>query len=163
MFQNIHFVILLIFIIYVISSSSNSFVTILTTTCYTIFLHFNEFLTNLKSFSPSGPAVASSLVSPQSSSACTTVSQTPTPQSVAQGHEGPTWLSGPVCPEMDTLRLMLYSGLDTKEAREKLLQEIVKMRVKQEEKLAAAVQAKRTLQQVSVLFLSKTEPTVISW
>lgn len=59
------------------------------------------------------------------------------------------WLSGPVCPEMDTLRQMLYAGLDTKEAREKLLQEIVRMRVKQEEKLAAAVQAKRSLQQVS--------------
>lgn len=58
---------------------------------------------------------------------------------------------------------MLYSGLDTKEAREKLLQEIVRMRVKQEEKLAAAVQAKRSLQQVSVPLLSKTEATVISW
>lgn len=46
------------------------------------------------------------------------------------------------------MRQMLYGGTDTKEAREKLLQEIVKMRVKQEEKLAAAVQAKRSLQQV---------------
>ena len=46
------------------------------------------------------------------------------------------------------MRQMLYAGLDTKEAREKLLQEIVRMRVKQEEKLAAAVQAKRSLQQV---------------
>lgn len=43
---------------------------------------------------------------------------------------------------------MLYGGMDTKEAREKVLQEIVRMRVKQEEKLAAAVQAKRSLQQV---------------
>lgn len=43
---------------------------------------------------------------------------------------------------------MLYGGTETKEAREKLLQEIVRMRVKQEEKLAAAVQAKRSLQQV---------------
>ena len=50
---------------------------------------------------------------------------------------------------MDTLRQMLYGGMDTKEAREKVLQEIVRMRVKQEEKLAAAVQAKRSLQQVS--------------
>lgn len=47
------------------------------------------------------------------------------------------------------MRQMLYAGLDSKEAREKLLQEIVRMRVKQEEKLAAAVQAKRSLQQVS--------------
>lgn len=43
---------------------------------------------------------------------------------------------------------MLYGGMDTKEAREKVLQEIVRMRVKQEEKLAATVQAKRSLQQV---------------
>lgn len=38
--------------------------------------------------------------------------------------------------------------MDTKETREKVLQDIVRMRVKQEEKLAAAVQAKRSLQQV---------------
>lgn len=44
---------------------------------------------------------------------------------------------------------MLYGGTDSKEAREKVLQEIVRLRVKQEEKLAAAVQAKRSLQQVS--------------
>lgn len=94
----------------------------------------------MSSFSPLGPAVAPS--------PCTAVSQTPTLQRVARGHEGPAWLSGPVCPEMDTLRQLLYTGLDTKDAREKLLQEIVRMRVKQEEKLSAAVQAKRSLQQV---------------
>lgn len=76
------------------------------------------------------------------------MSQTLTPQIVAQPQEGPTWLSGTVCPEIDTLRQMLYGGMDAKEAREKVLQEIVRMRVKQEEKLAAAVQAKRSLQQV---------------
>lgn len=43
---------------------------------------------------------------------------------------------------------MLYTGADTREAREKVLQEVVRLRVKQEEKLAAAVQAKRSLQQV---------------
>ncbi|XP_051269871.1 v-ski avian sarcoma viral oncogene homolog b [Dicentrarchus labrax] len=91
------------------------------------------------------PLPASSLASPPS--ACTSVSQTLTPQSVARPQEGPTWLSGTVSPEMDTLRQMLYGGMDTKEAREKVLQEIVRMRVKQEEKLAAAVQAKRSLQQ----------------
>lgn len=90
---------------------------------------------------------ASSLASPPS--ACTGVSQSLTPQSVARSQEGPAWPSATVCPELDTLRQMLYAGLDTKEAREKLLQEIVRMRVKQEEKLAAAVQAKRSLQQVS--------------
>ncbi|XP_029288495.1 v-ski avian sarcoma viral oncogene homolog b [Cottoperca gobio] len=89
--------------------------------------------------------VPASLTSP--SSACSSVSQTLTPQSVPRLQEGPVWLSGTVCPEMDTVRQMLYGGTDTKEAREKLLQEIIKIRVKQEEKLAAAVQAKRSLQQ----------------
>ncbi|XP_047439039.1 v-ski avian sarcoma viral oncogene homolog b [Mugil cephalus] len=91
------------------------------------------------------PVTASSLASPPS--ACTNVSQTLTPQSVARDQERPSWLPGTICPEMDTMRQMLYAGLETKEAREKLLQEIVRMRVKQEEKLAAAVQAKRSLQQ----------------
>ncbi|XP_054473108.1 v-ski avian sarcoma viral oncogene homolog b [Anoplopoma fimbria] len=86
-----------------------------------------------------GPVPASSLASPPS--ACTNASQTLTPKSVARPQEGT------VCPEMDGLRQMLYGGADTKEAREKLLQEIVKMRVKQEDKLAAAMQAKRSLQQ----------------
>ncbi|XP_038552977.1 v-ski avian sarcoma viral oncogene homolog b isoform X2 [Micropterus salmoides] len=92
-----------------------------------------------------GPAPPSSLASPPS--ACASVSQTLTPQSVARPQEGPAWLSGTVCPEMETLRQMLCGGTDTKEAREKVLQEIVRIRVKQEEKLAAAVQAKRSLQQ----------------
>ncbi|XP_075967050.1 v-ski avian sarcoma viral oncogene homolog b [Anarhichas minor] len=91
------------------------------------------------------PVPASSLASPPS--ACTNVSQTLTPQSAARPQEGPGSLPENVCPEMDTLRQMLYGGADTKEAREKLLQEIVKLRVKQEEKLAAALQAKRSLQQ----------------
>ncbi|KAI3369965.1 hypothetical protein L3Q82_024770 [Scortum barcoo] len=92
-----------------------------------------------------GPVPPSSLASPPSAS--TSVAQTLTPQSVARPQEGPAWLSGTLCPEMDSLRQMLYGGMDTKEAREKVLQEIVRMRVKQEEKLAAAVQAKRSLQQ----------------
>ncbi|XP_030585119.1 v-ski avian sarcoma viral oncogene homolog b isoform X1 [Archocentrus centrarchus] len=91
------------------------------------------------------PMPASSLASPPS--ACTSVSQTLIPQSIARAQERPSWLPGTVCPEMDTMRQMLYAGLDTKEAREKILQEVVRMRVKQEEKLAAALQAKRSLQQ----------------
>ncbi|KAM3622212.1 uncharacterized protein V6R79_021916 [Siganus canaliculatus] len=90
------------------------------------------------------PVPASSLASPPS--ACAIVSQTMTPQS-PPAQEGQGWLSGTVSPEMDSLRHMLYGGMDTKEAREKVLQEIVRMRVKQEEKLAAAMQAKRNLQQ----------------
>ncbi|XP_056130387.1 v-ski avian sarcoma viral oncogene homolog b [Lampris incognitus] len=91
------------------------------------------------------PVPASALASPPS--ACPSVCQPLTPQSGARPQEGPAWVSGMPCPELDSLRQMLYGGLDTKEAREKLLQEIVRMRVKQEEKLATALQAKRGLQQ----------------
>lgn len=60
--------------------------------------------------------------------------------------------SGPQEPglevELEGLRQALDGGLDSKEAKEKFLHEIVKMRVKQEEKLGSALQAKRSLQQV---------------
>lgn len=49
--------------------------------------------------------------------------------------------------ELETLRQALDSGLDSKESKEKFLHEIVKMRLKQEEKLGSALQAKRSLQQ----------------
>ncbi|KAJ0068937.1 hypothetical protein NL108_015172 [Boleophthalmus pectinirostris] len=91
------------------------------------------------------PVTSSSLPSPPS--ACSSVSQTMTTQTTPRSQDGPVWLPGSISPEMDSLRQMLYGGLETKESREKLLQEIVRMRVKQEEKLAAAVQAKRSLQQ----------------
>lgn len=81
------------------------------------------------------------------------MSWTLTPQTTMRPLEGPVRLvlpGAPSCPELDTLRQTLYGGLDSKEAREKFLQEIVKMRVKQEEKLGAALQAKRSLQQVNL-------------
>ncbi|XP_043918941.1 ski oncogene isoform X2 [Protopterus annectens] len=49
--------------------------------------------------------------------------------------------------ELEHLRQVLDGGLDGKEAKEKFLHEVVRMRVKQEEKLSAALQAKRNLQQ----------------
>ncbi|TRY88884.1 hypothetical protein DNTS_021982 [Danionella cerebrum] len=49
--------------------------------------------------------------------------------------------------ELETLRQALDNGLESKESKEKFLHEIVKMRVKQEEKLGSALQAKRSLQQ----------------
>ncbi|XP_047438240.1 v-ski avian sarcoma viral oncogene homolog a [Mugil cephalus] len=49
--------------------------------------------------------------------------------------------------ELESLRQTLENGLDSKESKEKFLHEIVKMRVKQEEKLGSALQAKRSLQQ----------------
>lgn len=56
--------------------------------------------------------------------------------------------SGGLEAELEHLRQALEGGLDTKEAKEKFLHEVVKMRVKQEEKLSAALQAKRGLHQV---------------
>ncbi|XP_020831530.1 ski oncogene isoform X5 [Phascolarctos cinereus] len=60
--------------------------------------------------------------------------------------------------ELEHLRQALESGLDTKEAKEKFLHEVVKMRVKQEEKLNAALQAKRSLhQELEFLRVAKKE------
>lgn len=61
--------------------------------------------------------------------------------------------SGGLEAELEHLRQALEGGLDTKEAKEKFLHEVVKMRVKQEEKLSAALQAKRSLHQVSATCL----------
>ncbi|XP_067329049.1 ski oncogene isoform X2 [Anolis sagrei] len=70
------------------------------------------------------------------------------PQSGASGLEA----------ELEHLRQALDSGLDTKEAKEKFLHEVVKMRVKQEEKLNAALQAKRSLhQELEFLRVAKKE------
>ncbi|KAM6980089.1 v-ski avian sarcoma viral oncogene homolog b [Aplochiton taeniatus] len=88
---------------------------------------------SLSSPSSTGPSVAALTLTPQTNS--------------ARLPEGPIWPLGAPCPELDSLKQSLYGGLDTKEAREKFLQEIVRMRVKQEEKLGAALQAKRSLQQ----------------
>ncbi|XP_005368714.1 ski oncogene isoform X2 [Microtus ochrogaster] len=60
--------------------------------------------------------------------------------------------------ELEHLRQALEGGLDTKEAKEKFLHEVVKMRVKQEEKLTAALQAKRSLhQELEFLRVAKKE------
>ncbi|XP_037534667.1 v-ski avian sarcoma viral oncogene homolog b [Nematolebias whitei] len=92
-----------------------------------------------------GLVSASSVALPPSAS--TSIAQSLTLQRVAPVQDLAPWLLENVCPEIDTMRQMLRTGLDTKEAREKILQEIVRMRVKQEEKLSAALQAKRSLQQ----------------
>lgn len=67
----------------------------------------------------------------------------------AASHSEPQSGSSGLEAELEHLRQALDSGLDTKEAKEKFLHEVVKMRVKQEEKLNAALQAKRSLHQVS--------------
>ncbi|XP_035633103.1 ski oncogene-like [Oncorhynchus keta] len=94
------------------------------------------------------PPLVPSLASPPS--ACSSGYQTLTPQTTVRPLEGPVRLvlpGEPSCPELDTLRQTLYGCLDSKEAREKFLQEIIQMRVKQEEKLGVALQAKLSLQQ----------------
>ncbi|XP_048374519.1 ski oncogene isoform X2 [Sphaerodactylus townsendi] len=60
--------------------------------------------------------------------------------------------------ELEHLRQVLDGGLDTKEAKEKFLHEVIKMRVKQEEKLNTALQAKRSLhQELEFLRVAKKE------
>ncbi|CAM4732058.1 unnamed protein product [Leuciscus chuanchicus] len=67
--------------------------------------------------------------------------------STAEVHDGRARLGASPCSELEVLKQTLCSDLSSKEAREKFLQEIIRMRVKQEDKLAAALQAKRSLQQ----------------
>lgn len=54
--------------------------------------------------------------------------------------------------ELETLRQALDGGMESRESKEKFLHELVKMRVKQEEKLGSALQAKRSLQQVRTTY-----------
>ncbi|TRY66554.1 hypothetical protein DNTS_015930 [Danionella cerebrum] len=70
-----------------------------------------------------------------------------TPHTIADVHDGTGRAKTTVSSELDVLKQTLSSDLSSKEAREKILQEVVHMRIKQEEKLAAALQAKRNLQQ----------------
>ncbi|XP_067243367.1 v-ski avian sarcoma viral oncogene homolog b [Chanodichthys erythropterus] len=67
--------------------------------------------------------------------------------SAAEVHDGRVRLGANPCSELEVLKQTLCSDLSSKEAREKFLQDIIRMRVKQEEKLATALQAKRSLQQ----------------
>ncbi|XP_064137189.1 ski oncogene isoform X1 [Loxodonta africana] len=74
---------------------------------------------------------------------------------VAHAAEAP---GGGLEAELEHLRQALESGLDTKEAKEKFLHEVVRMRVRQEEKLSAALQAKRSLhQELEFLRVAKKE------
>ncbi|XP_044301179.1 ski oncogene isoform X2 [Varanus komodoensis] len=76
----------------------------------------------------------------------------------AAGHAEPPSSATGLEAELEHLRQALDGGLDTKEAKEKFLHEVVKMRVKQEEKLNAALQAKRSLhQELEFLRVAKKE------
>ncbi|KAJ6658749.1 hypothetical protein lerEdw1_019670 [Lerista edwardsae] len=109
----------------------------------------------------------SSLSSPSftSSSSAKDMSSPSVQAPPAVGHlfEGPSHAEPPsggsgLEAELEHLRQALDGGLDTKEAKEKFLHEVVKMRVKQEEKLNAALQAKRSLhQELEFLRVAKKE------
>ncbi|XP_053137500.1 ski oncogene [Hemicordylus capensis] len=76
----------------------------------------------------------------------------------AAGHAEPQSGGSGLEAELEHLRQALDGGLDTKEAKEKFLHEVIKMRVKQEEKLNAALQAKRSLhQELEFLRVAKKE------
>ncbi|XP_061697442.1 v-ski avian sarcoma viral oncogene homolog a [Syngnathoides biaculeatus] len=106
---------------------------------------FTSSLSSLSSPSFTSSSSAKDLSSPGALCTVTTAEGT-TPAAVP--------ISAPVTPpelglesELESLRQALDNGLDSKESKERFLHEIVKMRVKQEEKLGSALQAKRSLQQ----------------
>ncbi|KAG9270151.1 ski oncogene isoform X2 [Astyanax mexicanus] len=117
----------------------------------------DEFTSSLSSLS--SPSFTSSSSSAKDLSSPSTGAPPPPASTAAAASAPPITgaVPGPAVPvadgpvaldsELDTLRQALENGLDSKEAKEKFLHEIVKMRVKQEEKLASALQAKRSLQQ----------------
>ncbi|KAI1892570.1 hypothetical protein AGOR_G00134940 [Albula goreensis] len=102
---------------------------------------FTSSLSSLSSPSFTSSSSAKDLSSPSTQAPTSTVTSMEGPSLLQEGHS--TGLES----ELETLRQALDSGLDSKEAKEKFLHEIVKMRVKQEEKLGSALQAKRSLQQ----------------
>ncbi|XP_012512975.1 PREDICTED: ski oncogene [Propithecus coquereli] len=110
-----------------------------------------EFTSSLSSLS--SPSFTSSSSAKDLSSPGTHAPPTAAPDAAAHA-DAPSGLEA----ELEHLRQALEGGLDTKEAKEKFLHEVVKMRVKQEEKLNAALQAKRSLhQELEFLRVAKKE------
>ncbi|KAK5863049.1 hypothetical protein PBY51_000107 [Eleginops maclovinus] len=112
----------------------------------------DEFTSSLSSLS--SPSFTSSSSSAKDLSSPATQGPVCTITSAEGSPSAPAPVAAPVAPsevglesELESLRQALDSGLDSKESKEKFLHEIVKMRVKQEEKLGSALQAKRSLQQ----------------
>ncbi|KAM9343661.1 v-ski avian sarcoma viral oncogene homolog a [Pholidichthys leucotaenia] len=112
----------------------------------------DEFASSMSSLS------SPSFISSSSSAKDLSSPGTQGPMCTVMSAEGSTYpaipIPGPAPPselglesELESLRQALDNGLDSKESKEKFLHEIVKMRVKQEEKLGSALQAKRSLQQ----------------
>uniref|UniRef100_A0A8D0DNU9 Ski oncogene n=1 Tax=Salvator merianae TaxID=96440 RepID=A0A8D0DNU9_SALMN len=115
-----------------------------------------EFTSSLSSLS--SPSFTSSSSAKDMSSP--SMQPPPTVNSVFEvaSHAEPQGGSSGLEAELEHLRQALDGGLDTKEAKEKFLHEVVKMRVKQEEKLNAALQAKRSLhQELEFLRVAKKE------
>nr|XP_020136862.1 ski oncogene isoform X3 [Microcebus murinus] len=110
-----------------------------------------KFTSSLSSLS--SPSFTSSSSAKDLSSPGTHAPPTAAPDAAAHA-DAPSGLEA----ELEHLRQALEGGLDTKEAKEKFLHEVVKMRVKQEEKLNAALQAKRSLhQELEFLRVAKKE------
>ncbi|XP_047405829.1 ski oncogene isoform X2 [Sciurus carolinensis] len=110
-----------------------------------------EFTSSLSSLS--SPSFASSSSAKDLSSPGVHAPPAAAPDAAAHG-DAPGGLEA----ELEHLRQALEGGLDTREAKEKFLHEVVKMRVKQEEKLSAALQAKRSLhQELEFLRVAKKE------
>ncbi|KAI4902467.1 hypothetical protein NFI96_015568 [Prochilodus magdalenae] len=116
----------------------------------------DEFTSSLSSLSSPSFTSSSSSAKDMSSPSAVPGPLTAAPAATAAAGSGvtatvpaTTAADGPVAldSELETLRQALENGLDSKESKEKFLHEIVKMRVKQEEKLGSALQAKRSLQQ----------------
>ncbi|XP_061456515.1 ski oncogene isoform X2 [Rhineura floridana] len=115
-----------------------------------------EFTSSLSSLS-SPSFTSSSSAKDMSSPSMQALPTTSNAFEVASHAEPPSGTSG-LEAELEHLRQALDGGLDTKEAKEKFLHEVVKMRVKQEEKLNAALQAKRSLhQELEFLRVAKKE------
>uniref|UniRef100_F6W7T7 Ski oncogene n=1 Tax=Callithrix jacchus TaxID=9483 RepID=F6W7T7_CALJA len=109
---------------------------------------FTSSLSSLSSPSFTSSSSAKDLGSPGVRALPSAVPDTAAPADAPSGLEA----------ELEHLRQALEGGLDTKEAKEKFLHEVVKMRVKQEEKLSAALQAKRSLhQELEFLRVAKKE------
>ncbi|XP_062855676.1 v-ski avian sarcoma viral oncogene homolog a [Trichomycterus rosablanca] len=100
-------------------------------------------LSSLSSPSFTSSSSAKELSSPGAAGGVPEATPTPAPAPVAEVPAPGAALDS----ELEALKQALDGGLDSRESKEKFLHEIVKMRVKQEEKLGSALQAKRSLQQ----------------
>lgn len=118
--------------------------------------HLYPFSISLVNPSVSSTASLSSLSSPSFTSSSSSAKDLSSPGVAAEANPTPATSppevsasTAPLDPELEALKQALDGGLDSLQDKGKFLHEMVKMRVKQEEKLGTALQAKRSLQQVN--------------